>query len=84
MTPNEIRALADANAEVNRKGLQRAGRCWYAERHHSTGHDYNTIMSLVDRGYLRLWGPDQVAHITDSGIEELAFEVDKSELEKQS
>lgn len=68
-------ALSDANAEINRRGLEKSGRTWRADRLACTSHDIKTIQSLVDIGYLKLYVGQTVAHITDSGQRSLELEV---------
>lgn len=75
MTNKQLAALSDARFEINRRGLERFGRYFSADRSAADSHHYNTIMSLVQRGYLHLYSSGQIAHITDSGIEALELEV---------
>jgi hypothetical protein len=76
LNTNQIKALSDAQAcsGQGQRGLERqSGRRWVAsnDNFYAFGHAHQTICSLVNLGYLRLWCRESVAHITDSGREAL-------------
>lgn len=71
MTRNQLRCLADARAEINRRGLVCWGRTWSAERNGAEVYDRRTVQSLIDLGWLRTWAGGEVAHITEAGEEAL-------------
>lgn len=70
MTENQMKALSAAAAAAHRKGLTKTGRKWSeVESPMPESFDHRTIMSLVDRGLLKLWVRGTCAHATDTGIE---------------
>lgn len=70
MTPRMVRALADAEAAVHDRGLERTRAGWRCTHPAASLLDYHgsqTIGALVRRGWLDLWNAGLVAHITDAG-----------------
>ena len=71
LTQKQVEALSDAFAHSGqgKKGLQKAHSRWFADDFSgcSYGHSNRTISSLVNRGLMKLWVTNTVAHITDLG-----------------
>lgn len=68
----QMMALSSAQSAYHRKGLTKMGATWTdLESSIPESHHNKTIMSLVDRGLLKLWVKGTCAHITDMGMERL-------------
>ena len=72
LSDKQVACLADAEAAINRTGLERmGGDTWKSDQIGSLIHAGPTVRSLIDRGCLRYWAAGTVVHITDLGLEAL-------------
>jgi hypothetical protein len=77
MTPKMIAALSAAEAAIHHRGLERTVAGWHSTHPRAPLLEHyaaNTVLALVERGYLQLYGKGKatVAHITDAGEKALA------------
>jgi hypothetical protein len=77
MTPKMIAALSAAEAAIHHRGLERTVAGWHSTHPRASvieHHGAQTVLALIKRGYLQLWGKGRgrVAHITDAGEKALA------------
>jgi hypothetical protein len=65
-----VRALSDAQACFNHRGLEQARGAWLSTCPGGRAHAPATIKALIERGHLERWC--EVVHITPTGERALA------------